>query len=725
MVVQKVEVKTEASIEMQGLPENSAAVSCLKNGNNQGFLRRAGKNGKTFALRRKRWYKLDGALFSKHNSESSEASWYVNIQGADIVQLGKAHFVLVLKLPEGTEANGDFEQNTLVLHAKTEEDCKLWVSSLKYAAQRKLENHYIIGQVIGEGGFAQVRIGKCVLSGEPRAIKTMRKNDAHAKLFGREIAIIKRVSHPNIVKTFDVYETTTHIHIVMEFLEGGMLYEAIEDGVRFTEADTIQFMRELIDGIYYLHRHGIVHRDIKPENVLCTSRIPPLHVKIADFGLSSISSLASVKQNQMLMSTIIGTPEFIAPEIANREEYTEKVDIWALGMLCYNVITGNLPLDETMDMIPQIRNGVALTFPEHEWQFYSPQAQSFVKALLCTDPQKRLSPLACLVHPWLEQFKGRMSSKIGCHGRVSKALLQQHPVFRPEIQSRGLSTSRPIASHKRRAFDAKRSWKIAFLSVSAANRFDWLINPRRYANAMAQLLAEAEMATESSTSERNASERMNSGRRSNASLEPASQEFDPTFWESDAGEAGSSSKLSYLARIQQEGKPDRFGSGVDTRLESLRDIDKPKRANTWNMFRNQAQTLVLNTSDVSMTEFEASKKQPLRKKIISAISQETEKRLAPVRKLSKRLGRIGEEKKQTSTGPSPLLANQFDMDLQELNVVSVDESDIQGLDDLDELEEESGPATYLGKKHKSLIKKSAKKGVAISPITPGQGKNKI
>lgn len=134
----------------------------------------------------------------------------------------------------------------------------------------------------------------------------MQKSNAYAKLFGTEIAIIKRVSHPNIVKTLDVYETRSEFHIVMEYMEGGMLYEAIEDGVRFNEDDVAQFMSELLDGVLYLHKIGIVHRDMKPENVLCTSREVPLHVKIADFGLSSITNLAELKANQMLMSTMIG-----------------------------------------------------------------------------------------------------------------------------------------------------------------------------------------------------------------------------------------------------------------------------------------------------------------------------------------------------------------------------------------------------------------------------------
>lgn len=404
------------------------------------------------------------------------------MQDADVVQLGKTHFVLALKVEDQNNDSTDFDENTLVLYTKTEDECASWVTALRHAANRKLESHYEIGPVIGEGGFARVRLGRCMLTGELRAIKTMNKNEEHARLFGREVAIIKRVNHPNIVKTYDVYETNKQIHIVMEYMKGGMLYDAIEDGIRFKEQDTAQFMREIIDGIMYLHQQGIVHRDIKPENVLCTSKAPPFHVKISDFGLSSISSTAEMRSNQMLMSTIIGTPEFIAPEIANRQEYTEKVDMWALGMLCYNVICGQLPFDENRDMLSQLRKGISLIFPEKEWEEYSMECRSFVKSLLCTNPEKRLTPLACLVHPWLEQQHPMMSNKIGAHSRISQFILEQESFV---LSLRPLSGKPLLESSAHGA--VKRRWLVAYVAVSATNRLEWLINPNKYIKAKSAL----------------------------------------------------------------------------------------------------------------------------------------------------------------------------------------------------------------------------------------------
>lgn len=351
------------------------------------------------------------------------------------------------------KASRDFNNNLIVLYARSEQDCDVWVSTLRNASQRKLEDFYEVLEIIGEGGFAKVRLGRCLTTNAKCAIKTMNKAEAHAKVLGTEIAIIKQVDHPNIVKTFDVFETSEQIHIVMEYMEGGMLYDSIEDGVKFEEADIVQFMRELLDGLLYLHSMGIVHRDIKPENVLCTSRNTPLHVKIADFGLSSISTVADMKANRMLMSTMIGTPEFVAPEIARQEKYTEKVDMWAMGMLCYNVIARRLPLDDSRDMIQQIQEGISLTFPEPEWELYSSNAKSFVRSLLCPEAEKRLSPLGCLVHRWIEQVKPEQSTKFAAHGRISNLLL--------------MPTADQLAAMQRhKDLDTKKMWRKMFLCVT-------------------------------------------------------------------------------------------------------------------------------------------------------------------------------------------------------------------------------------------------------------------
>lgn len=438
---------------MNNWTEFSAPTRSRSNTVLSGYLRRSGRAGKTLGLRQKRYYKLDGAILSKHLTENSSAIWDINVQGAQIGRLGRCNFGIRLNKLEKRAAK-DFQNNLIVLYSRTEDECNVWVSALRNASQRKLEDYYEVMDLIGEGGFAKVRLGRCLTTNQNRAIKTMNKAEAHAKVLGTEVAVIKRVDHPNIVKTFDIFETSEQIHIVMEYMEGGMLYDAIEDGVQFDEVDVIQFTREILDGLHYLHEVGIVHRDIKPENVLCTSKNTPLHVKIADFGLSSISTVADMKANRMLMSTMIGTPEFVAPEIARQQTYTEKVDMWAMGMLCYNVIARRLPMDESRDMIQQIQDGITLSFPEPEWECYSPLAKSFVRSLLCEDPEKRLSPLGCLTHRWLQTAVPEQSTKFAAHGRMSNMLFMHN-------------AQQLRAMKRHRELNVKKAWLKAYMSVSA------------------------------------------------------------------------------------------------------------------------------------------------------------------------------------------------------------------------------------------------------------------
>lgn len=446
-------------------PTNPMHTSIILDNNTSGFLRRQGNIAIGTGLHRKRYYRLDGSVLSKQATEHSPATWHANILGAEIAQHSKLCFSIFLK-------NVEHEDDArLVLYAKTEGCCHRWVECLQNAATRSLEKHYQIGEQIGEGGFASVRLGKCRKTGRVVAVKTIRKEKEFMTLYGREIAVIKRVDHDNIVKTFDLFETDKKIHIVMEYMAGGMLFEAIEDGIAFNEADVAQLMREVLHGIMYLHDNGVVHRDMKPENVLCTDSHPPWHVKIADFGLSKFTEKGAPSAD-MLMKTMIGTPEFIAPEIANRLEYTSKVDIWAVGMLMYNVVAGKLPFEDgEVDFIGKLRRGLKLNFPEEAWRSFSPDARSFTRALLCPDPEKRLTALAALVHPWLDNELRFGSSRFSSHGRFSRQVVASSDGFDAPALTRGRKSCFFLGKNK------KPSWLVAFLAVRAMNRFLLLVRP--------------------------------------------------------------------------------------------------------------------------------------------------------------------------------------------------------------------------------------------------------
>lgn len=385
----------QATIEQLAPPvlENAPAFRHEYGATFSGWLWKPGR--KVASVKRKRFFRLDGAVLSKHESADPRepALWHMNVQGSTLSTIGKVGFQLAVHDPAVKEA-----ASPISLYVRTPAEQDKWVAALSGAINRKLSHFYKEMSPIGEGGFAVVRRGFDRRTNEPVAIKTITKKRAHLKLYGREIAILKCVQHPAVVRTLDIFETKDKVHVVMELCEGGMLYSAVQDGVEFEEAHVAMLMRQIFAGVAYLHASGICHRDLKPENVLCDSSVSPRVVKIADFGLSNVFG-----PQDSMMSTLIGTPEFIAPEIAMRQSYGPAVDVWATGMIMYNVVAGNLPFEEEGDaVIGRLRHELQINFPEPVWRRYSPAARSFVRATLQRDPAKRLTAQAALVHPWLD-----------------------------------------------------------------------------------------------------------------------------------------------------------------------------------------------------------------------------------------------------------------------------------------------------------------------------------
>jgi serine/threonine protein kinase len=154
-----------------------------------------------------------------------------------------------------------------------------------------IEDDYVIGKELGRGRFSIVC--ECVhkMTGVHCAVKIIDKATIEPEekgLLRTEIAVLKLVNHPNIIRMEGLYESKHHIYIVMEMLKGGELFERIVGRPRFTELEAAKLIRPLLESVAYLHDLGIVHRDLKPENILCGEELEDL--KIADFGLSKMVS---------------------------------------------------------------------------------------------------------------------------------------------------------------------------------------------------------------------------------------------------------------------------------------------------------------------------------------------------------------------------------------------------------------------------------------------------
>lgn len=178
-----------------------------------------------------------------------------------------------------------------VLYCRSEEEREKWVTALQHAAHVvPIEDDYILGKELGRGRFSVVC--ECVhkVSNKHCAVKIIDKatiEPDEKSLLRTEIAVLKLVNHPNIIRLEGLYESKQYIYIVMEMLKGGELFERIVGRPRFTELEAAKLMRPLLESVSYLHDLGIVHRDLKPENILCGDELDDL--KIADFGLSKMT----------------------------------------------------------------------------------------------------------------------------------------------------------------------------------------------------------------------------------------------------------------------------------------------------------------------------------------------------------------------------------------------------------------------------------------------------
>ncbi|XP_062874619.1 serine/threonine kinase 17a like [Trichomycterus rosablanca] len=265
------------------------------------------------------------------------------------------------------------------------------------------KNYYeLVGKELGRGKFAVVK--KCVekATGNEFAAKFLRKRrkgqDCRADILN-EIAVLESAkANPYVVGLHEVYETSSEIILVLECAAGGEIFNqcVADNDEAFTEKDVIRLARQILTGVAFLHRNNIVHLDLKPQNILLTSAQPLGDIRIVDFGLSRrVDSTSEVRE-------ILGTPEYVAPEILNYEPITTATDMWSIGVLTYVMLTGESPFlgDDKQETFLNISQ-VNVDYSQNVFHGISSLAVDFIKSLLHKNPRKRSTADECLNHPWL------------------------------------------------------------------------------------------------------------------------------------------------------------------------------------------------------------------------------------------------------------------------------------------------------------------------------------
>lgn len=278
-------------------------------------------------------------------------------------------------------------------------------------------NQYRLKEEIGQGSFGIVKLAYSEEDDSHYAMKILSKKKLlkRAGMFGRqppprkgrsnstsnpldqvyhEIAVLKKLNHPNIVKLVEVLDDpdSDNLYMVFEFLEKGPVIE-IPTSTPLSETQAWTFFRDVVLGIEYLHHQKIIHRDIKPSNLLLDDKG---RVQIADFGVCN-----QFEGVDALLSGTAGTPAFVAPEALsdNRSEYSGKaVDVWAMGVTLYTFVVGNVPFHDPSVLIlyNKIRNQ-PVVFPSH----LSTELQDLLSHMLKKNPEERITVPEVKVHPWV------------------------------------------------------------------------------------------------------------------------------------------------------------------------------------------------------------------------------------------------------------------------------------------------------------------------------------
>uniref|UniRef100_A0A452SE02 Myosin light chain kinase 2, skeletal/cardiac muscle n=1 Tax=Ursus americanus TaxID=9643 RepID=A0A452SE02_URSAM len=292
---------------------------------------------------------------------------------------------------------------------------------------------------LGGGKFGAVCTCTEKATGLKLAAKVIKKQTPKDKeMVMLEIEVMNQLNHRNLIQLYAAIETSHEIVLFMEYIEGGELFERIVDeDYQLTEVDTMVFVRQICDGILFMHKMRVLHLDLKPENILCVNTTGHM-VKIIDFGLAR-----RYNPNEKLKVNF-GTPEFLSPEVVNYDQISDKTDMWSMGVITYMLLSGLSPFlgDDDTETLNNVLSA-NWYFDEETFEAVSDEAKDFVSNLIVKDQRARMNAAQCLAHPWLNNLAEKAKR---CNRRLKSQILLKKYLM-------------------------KRRWKKNFIAVSAANRF--------------------------------------------------------------------------------------------------------------------------------------------------------------------------------------------------------------------------------------------------------------
>ncbi|RDW72629.1 serine/threonine-protein kinase [Aspergillus mulundensis] len=290
------------------------------------------------------------------------------------------------------------------------------------SAKGKRKTHvgpWQLGRTLGSGATGRVRLAKHAATGQTAAIKIVSKKcaaisqsdsiaamDKNAGNFigtgarqmpsgiEREVVIMKLIEHPNVISLYDVWENRGELYLVLEYVEGGELFDYVSNHGPLPEEEAVRLFRQIIAGLGYCHRFNICHRDLKPENILLDGEH---NIKLADFGMAALQPAGH------WLNTSCGSPHYAAPEIIYGRKYRgDRADLWSCGIILYALLTGFLPFDggDLHNTLQLVRKGDYVIPPG-----ISDEAADLIQRILQKKPEERISMNDIWRHPLLRKYE--------------------------------------------------------------------------------------------------------------------------------------------------------------------------------------------------------------------------------------------------------------------------------------------------------------------------------